>query len=137
MGLIAEVLFWSSVFLGTAGLLFCAVYALILFSDLTADHINPVELCELINRLVLPEYLGHVALTAVLLLKGLLIPAVLNLPLILFHTWRYRERKHLLDNTSIFNDVEKERPICVAKLAHHLLMFFIYLYFFIIALAAA
>lgn len=136
MGVISEVMFWSTVFLGTAGLLFCSVYALILFSDLTVDHINPIELCELVNRLVFPEYLGHIALTAIIVMKGLIIPAILNLPLVLFHIWRYRERKHLLDNTSIFNDVEKERSICQAKLVHHLLMFFIYLYFFIRALVA-
>lgn len=137
MGLIIEVLFWSTVFLSTAALLFCTVYALILFSDLTVDHINPIELCDLVNRLVLPEYLGHIGLTAIILLKGLFVPAILNMPLILFHLRRYQERKHLLDNTSIFNDVEKERSICQAKLVHHLVMFFIYLYFFIMALVAA
>lgn len=136
MGVISEVFFWSTVFLGTASLLFCSVYALILFADLTVDHINPIELCDLVNRLVVPEYLGHLALTLIIVVRGLFIPAILNVPLVLFHVWRYRERKHLLDNTSIFNDVEKERSICQAKLVHHLLMFFIYLYFFIMALVA-
>lgn len=134
MGVITEVTFWATVFLGTAGLLFCSVYALILFADLTVDHINPIELCELVNRLVIPEYIGHAVLMVVIFMKGLLIPAFMNIPLTLFHAWRYRERKHLLDNTAIFNEVEKERYICQIKLGHHLFMFFIYLYFFIMSL---
>lgn len=136
MGVITEVVFWATVFLGTASLLFCSVYALILYSDLTVDHINPIELCELVNRLVLPEYIGHIALSCIILLRGLVFPALLNVPMVLFHVWRYKERKHLLDNTSIFNDVEKERSICQLKLAYHLVMFFIYLYFFIVTLVA-
>lgn len=136
MGVIYEAAFWATVFVGTAGLLFCSVYALLLFSDLSVDHINPIELCELVNRLVVPEYVGHVALVLVVLSHGLLVAALLNVPLALFHAWRYKERSHLLDNTSIFNDVDKERKICQAKLAHHLFMFFVYLYFFIMALVA-
>lgn len=134
MGVIVEVAFWACVFLGTAALLFCSVYSLILFSDLTVDHINPIELCQLINRLILPEYIGHVALSVLILLRGLYIPALLNVPLILFHLWRYKERQHLLDNTSIFNDVSSERRISLAKLTTHLLLFFVYLYCFILAL---
>lgn len=136
MGIILQVFFWTTVFIGTAGLLFCSVYSLILFADLTVDHINPIELCELVNRLVLPEYLGHLALTMFLLLKQLYLPFVLNLPMLAFHIWRFREGKHLLDNTTIFNDVDRERRIAQAKLVYHLLMFFIYLYCFIIALVA-
>ncbi|CAN8074503.1 unnamed protein product [Agarophyton chilense] len=136
MGVITEVFFWATVFLGTAALLFCSVYALILFSDLTVDHINPIELCELVNRLVIPEYVGHILLTLLMIFRGYFIPALLNVPLVIFHAWRYKERRHLLDNTSIFNDVDKERNISQLKLAHHLLMFFIYLYFFILALVS-
>jgi len=50
-----EVGFWLSVFLGTSWLLFSMVYTLILFSDLMADIINPIELCERVNRFRWPE----------------------------------------------------------------------------------
>lgn len=134
MGVITEVLFWATVFLGTAGLLFCSVYALILFADLSVDHINPIELCELINRMIMPEYLGHAGLIILVFLKGFFLPVLLNIPLLLFHIHRYREKKHKLDNTAIFNDVERERYICQIKLVYHLFMFFVYLYFFILSL---
>lgn len=136
MGVVGEVSFWVFVFLATAGLLFCSVYSLILFSDLSVDHINPIELCELINRLVVPEYIGHAIVTTVLLLRGLYIPALLNVPLVAVHASRYKEQRHLLDNTAIFNDVKKERKFCEIKLVYHLFMFFVYLYYFIMALIA-
>lgn len=134
--MVVEVTFWSVVFLGTAALLFCCVYTLIMFADLTVDHINPIELCAQINQLVLPEYMGHFFVTAMLILRGYLFTAALNFPLIAFHLWRYKERKHLLDNTSIFNDVTREKHICEVKLAVHLVMFFVYLYLFIMRLVA-
>lgn len=134
MGVLTEVVFWSTVFLGTAALLFCSVYALILYSDLTVDHINPIELCALVNKLVLPEYIGHALLALLILLRGFFIPAMLNIPLAVFHFYRYKEKRHLLDNTSIFNTVDKERSISQYKLGYHLIMFFIYLYFFILTL---
>jgi len=137
MSIISEVLFWAITFLGTAMLLFCAVYALILFSDLQVDHINPIELCELINRLVVPEYAGHLVLTAIIFIRGFYLAALLNVPLLVFNAMRYKDKKHLLDNTSIFNDVSKERRISEVKLVYHLLLFFVYLYFFIVTLVAA
>jgi len=137
MSVIVEVLFWAAIFLGTAVLLFCSVYSLILFSDLTVDHINPIELCDLVNGLVIPEYAGHLALTLIIFARGFFVPALLNVPLIVFHAMRYKDKKHLLDNTSIFNDVGRERRICEIKLGYHLVLFLIYLYFFVITLIAA
>lgn len=137
MGVVTEVFFWSTVFLGTAALLFCSVYALILFADLSVDHINPIDLCELVNRLVVPEYTGHVILIVLLLARGYFIAAVLNLPMVLFHAWRYSERKHLLDSHSVFNDIEREQRVSQMKLAYHLLLFFVYLYMFIVSLVSS
>lgn len=134
--IVIEVLFWFTVFLGTSGLLFCSVYTLILFADLSVDHINPIELCDYINRLVLPEYVGHAALSCLIFLHGHIVVFLFNLPLILFHIRRYINRNHLLHSTSVFNDVEQERVIAQVKLGYHLIMFFVYLYLFIVMLIA-
>lgn len=136
MSLIVEITFWATIFLGTAALLFCSVYALVLYSDLRDDHVNPIELCATLNRLVLPEYLGHFYVTAMLLLRGYLFTTLLNLPLLAFHMQRYRTKCHLLDNTSIFSDANRETRVCEVKLGLHLLMFFIYLYLFIVKLVS-
>lgn len=136
MNVIFEIIFWFIVFLGTGGLLFCSVYTLILYADLTADHLNPIELCDYINRLVIPEYLGHASLSLLMLLRGYVSAALLNAPLIVFHLRRYSERKHLLQSTSIFNDVDRERTISQFKLIYHLVLFFVYLYYFVAMLIA-
>ena len=129
--MVVEVTFWATIFLGTAGLLFVSVYSLVLFSDLTVDHINPIELCSILNRLIIPEYVGHFYVTSMLILRGYLVTALFNAPLIAFNVKRYLQKRHLLDNTSIFNDVHREKRVYEFKLAIHLLLFFTYLYHFI------
>lgn len=136
MSLVVEITFWATVFLGTAGLLFCSVYSLILYSDLKADHINPIELCGIVNQLIIPEYIGHFYVTSMLILRGYFVTALLNVPLIAFHARRFTSNRHLLDNTSIFEDEPRERRVCEIKLGVHLLLFFIYLYLFILKLVS-
>lgn len=136
MSIIFEIIFWFLVFLGTGGLLFCSVYTLILFADLSVDHINPIDLCEYVNRLVFPEYAGHLLLTLFMLSRGYITAVLLNIPLILFHFKRYSQRKHHVESTSIFNELDKERKIAQIKLAFHLVLFFIYLYYFIAMLVS-
>lgn len=136
MSLVVEITFWATIFLGTAGLLFVSVYSLVLFSDLTVDHINPIELCSILNRLIIPEYIGHFYVTSMLVLRGYIFTALFNVPLIAFHARRFLAKQHLLDNTSIFSDVDKERRVCEVKLGVHLLLFFVYLYLFIVKLVS-
>lgn len=62
--------------------------------------------------------------------------AILNTPLLFFHMKRYTERKHHLQSVTIFNDVDRERTISQYKLGYHLLMFFVYLYYFVAMLIA-
>jgi protein cornichon len=131
LALTVDVTFWATLFLGTALLLFCMVYALVLYSDLSRDLVNPTELCDLLNRVVPWEYSGHVCLAGLLLLRGYFIAALTHAPLIAFHANRYSNRVHLLDNTQIFSDMPKERSVCGRKLAFYLLSFFLYLYLFI------
>ncbi|KAK0486156.1 cornichon protein-domain-containing protein, partial [Armillaria novae-zelandiae] len=42
-----------------AGLLFCMVFFIIMFSDLECDYINPIDLCNKLNQFVLPENIAH------------------------------------------------------------------------------
>lgn len=131
LGLAADIGFWVAVFVGTALLIFSMVYALVLYSDLARDHVNPTELCELLNRVVLLEYGGHAALALLLLSRAYVVAALLHVPLVAFHVHRFRDKRHLLDNTAIFSDMPRERRVCEYKLAFYLLSFFLYLFFFI------
>jgi protein cornichon len=131
LSLAADVSFWAALFLGTALLLFSMVYALVLYSDLSRDHVNPTELCELLNRVVLWEYGGHLFLACLLLLRGYFFTTATHLPLLAFHVQRVREKQYLLDNTQIFSDMPRERRVCEWKLGFYLLSFFLYLFLFI------
>ena len=126
--MIGEILFWLVVFGVTAGMLFMNVFTLILYSDLEADHINPVELCERVNGLVLPEYLGQLAVAAMLLLRGFWLAALLNVPILYWNGRRWLDGKHLLDNTSIFTYLPVAKRHSRVKLGFFLVMFFFYLY---------
>ncbi|KAK4523382.1 hypothetical protein GAYE_PCTG52G1277 [Galdieria yellowstonensis] len=134
MSILFEILYWIFVFMLTAALLFCAIYTLVLFSDLMIDHINPVELCDKVNFLIYPEFFVHVFLTLTLLAKGHWLIALLNLPLIAYNINRYRRKKHLLDNTRVFSIVGREQRICEVKMGFFLLTFFVYLYCFVMTM---
>jgi hypothetical protein len=69
-------------------LVFADVYFLALFSDLSTDHIGPLELCRHLNQFVLPEIIGHAVLTVSLLLFGTWWLFLLNVPLLAWHIYR-------------------------------------------------
>lgn len=126
-----EIFFWAFLFLGTAMLLFSMVYTLVMFGDLSRDHVNPIELCECVNRVVPFEYGGHVILASVILLRGYIFTFLTHVPLMVFHARRVQTKRHLLDNTQVFSDMPKERRISEAKLGFYIFSFFVELYQFI------
>merc|ERR1719295_878531 len=103
-----------------AFLIFFSIFHIIAFDELKTDYKNPIDQCNSLNPLVLPEYIMHV---------------FFNLPLIGYHVHRYLKRPvmsgpGLYDPTSIMNaDVLNK---CIRegwiKLAFYLLSFFYYLY---------
>ncbi|KAJ3575050.1 hypothetical protein NP233_g1341 [Leucocoprinus birnbaumii] len=104
-----------------AGLLFCMVFFIIMFSDLECDYINPIDLCNKLNQFVLPENLAHAFLTVLFLISGQWTAFFLNLPLVLWNA----------DKT--LGGHKKETFF---KLGFYLLSFFYYLYRMIVALIA-
>ena len=76
-------------------LVFADVYFLALFSDLTSDHIGPLELCRHLNVFILPEILGHAFLTLLMIFFGTWWLFLLNLPLIAWNLYRYPKKKGL------------------------------------------
>lgn len=74
------------------------------------------------------RFFVHIFLTVVLLAKGHWLIALLNVPLIAYNVNRYRQKKHLLDNTRVFSIVGREQRFCEIKMGFFLLTFFVYLY---------
>jgi len=119
-----------------AGLLFCMVFFIIMFSDLECDYINPIDLCNKLNQFVLPENAAHAFLTLLFLLSGQWISFLLNLPLVLFNANKIRSKAHWYDATEIFRSLSGHKQETFIKLGFYLLSFFYYLYRMIVALIA-
>ncbi|KAF5354641.1 hypothetical protein D9756_005430 [Leucocoprinus leucothites] len=111
-----------------AGLLFCMVFFIIMFSDLECDYINPIDLCNKLNQFVLPENLAHAFLAVLFLTSGQWTAFLLNLPLVLWNADKIRKKSHMYDATEIFRTLGGHKKETFFKLGFYLLSFFYYLY---------
>ncbi|XP_063901412.1 protein cornichon [Zophobas morio] len=127
-----------------AFLIFFSLFHVIAFDELKTDYKNPIDQCNSLNPLVVPEYLLHIFVNILFAAAGEWFSLLLNIPLIIYHINRYRTRPvmsglGIYDPTSIMNaDVltrcQREGWI---KLAFYLLSFFYYLYGMIYCLISA
>lgn len=118
-----------------AFLIFFAIFHVIAFDELKVDYKNPIDQCNSLNPLVLPEYIAHGIFNILFLLCGEFLSFIINLPLLVYHINRYRTRPvmsgyGLYDPTSIMNTdtLNKCQREGWIKLAFYLLSFFYYLY---------
>lgn len=128
----------------TAALIFFAIWHIIAFDELKTDYKNPIDQCNTLNPLVLPEYLIHAFFCVMFLCAAEWLTLGLNMPLLAYHIWRYMSRPvmsgpGLYDPTTIMNaDIlaycQKEGW---CKLAFYLLAFFYYLYGMIYVLVSS
>uniref|UniRef100_H9GND7 Cornichon family member 1 n=6 Tax=Episquamata TaxID=1329912 RepID=H9GND7_ANOCA len=128
----------------TAALIFFAIWHIIAFDELKTDYKNPIDQCNTLNPLVLPEYLIHAFFCVMFLCATEWLTLGLNMPLLAYHIWRYMSRPvmsgpGLYDPTTIMNaDIlaycQKEGW---CKLAFYLLSFFYYLYGMIYVLVSS
>uniref|UniRef100_A0A0B7BGZ1 Cornichon n=1 Tax=Arion vulgaris TaxID=1028688 RepID=A0A0B7BGZ1_9EUPU len=128
----------------TAVLLFLVIFHIIAFDELKTDYKNPIDQCNSLNPLVIPEYVIHIFFTVLFLFSVQLGAVLFNLPLIAYHIKRYLSRPvmsgmGLYDPTSIMNADELSRAQREgwAKLGFYLLSFFYYLYSMIYVLVSS
>lgn len=114
--------------------LFGQVHFTILYADLEADYINPIELCSKVNQLVMPEAALHGIVSLLMLLNGYWFVFLLNLPVLAYNLNKIYKKMQLLDATEIFRTLGKHKRESFMKIAFHLLMFFFYLYRMVMAL---
>ncbi|XP_060516672.1 protein cornichon isoform X2 [Cylas formicarius] len=127
-----------------AFLIFFSLFHVIAFDELKTDYKNPIDQCNSLNPLVLPEYILHIIFNVLFAIAGEWLSLCVNIPLIAYHINRYRTRPvmsgyGIYDPTSIMNaDVltrcQREGWI---KLAFYLLSFFYYLYGMIYSLISS
>jgi len=124
-----------------AFLIFFAIFHIIAFDELKTDYKNPIEQCQSLNPLVLPEYALHTFFNLLFLFTGEWFSLLLNAPLVAYHVHRYLTRPVMsgvgiydptsIMNTDVLNKCQREGWI---KLAFYLLSFFYYLYAMIYSL---
>lgn len=116
--------------------LFAQVHFTILYADLEADYINPIELCSKVNKLITPEACLHGFISLLFLLNGYWFVFLINAPLFAFNANKIYKKLQLLDATEIFRTLGKHKRESFLKLGFYLLMFFFYLYRMIMTLIA-
>ncbi|XP_051880923.1 protein cornichon homolog 4 [Pristis pectinata] len=122
------------------GLIFLAVYFIITLSDLECDYINARACCSKLNKWVLPELIGHSAVSVLMLVSMHWFILLLNLPVAAWNFHRYLSvpsgNVGVFDPTEIHNRglLKTHMKEAMIKLGFHLLCFFIYLYSMILAL---
>ncbi|CAG2063870.1 unnamed protein product [Timema podura] len=68
-----------------AFLIFFAIFHVIAFDELKTDYKNPIDQCNSLNPLVLPEYLLHLLFNLLFLFSGEWFSLCVNIPLIAYH----------------------------------------------------
>jgi len=118
-----------------AFLIFFAIYTIIAIDELKTDYKNPIDQCNSLNNLVLPEYACHLSFNLLFIVAMQWGSLIWNVPLIAYHVHRYVNRPvmsgpGLYDPTTIMNADELSRSMREGwvKLGFYLVSFFYYLY---------
>ncbi|XP_051062741.1 protein cornichon homolog 1-like [Phodopus roborovskii] len=116
----------------TAALIFFAIWHIIAFDELKTDYKNPIDQCNTLNPLVLPEYLIHAFFCVMFLCAAEWLTLGLNMPLLAYHIWRYMTRP-VMSGPGLYNPTTIMNADILAycqkegwcKLAFYLLAFFL------------
>ncbi|QCD91597.1 protein cornichon homolog 4-like [Vigna unguiculata] len=106
---------WLISFFLLIALLVLVTYQLMSLADLEFDYINPYDSSSRINKVVLPEFATQAALCLFYLVTQHWIMALFCAPYLLFNVRLYRQRRHLIDVTEIFNLLHWEKKQRLVK----------------------
>ncbi|CAK9301991.1 unnamed protein product [Gordionus sp. m RMFG-2023] len=108
---------------------------IIVFDELKNDFKNPIDQCKSLNPLILPEYILHAFMSFFLLIAGHWILFLLNIPIIGYNIFRYKNRPLMScpgihDPTNVLNSnyLKYAQIEGWSKLGFQIFVFFIYLY---------
>ncbi|XP_054168264.1 protein cornichon-like [Oppia nitens] len=116
-------------------LVFMSLNHIITIDDLKSDYKNPIDVCQRLNPLVLPEYVIHLVFTIGFLMSNQWFSLLINIPVIVYHVYRYDGRPvmsepGIYDPTCILNGQHLRRATVEGwtKLVFYLMTFFYYLF---------
>ena len=116
------------------GLLLAQLYFIIMYSDLEADYINPMELCETMDWALPIEAVVQAVITAAFLFTGEWLSLFFTAPVTIYNAYRYSQTKLKFDATTIFKTVRNYRIESIVKLIWYFVLFCYFLYSMIWAL---
>ncbi|KAK6920264.1 Cornichon [Dillenia turbinata] len=105
---IINLLGWLLSFVLLVIVLGIVVYQYICLMDLEFDYINPYDLAYRINQVVLPEFVTQAILCSLHLIAGHWLLFLMSLPYLYYNVKSYTNRKHLIDVTEVFNQLNRE-----------------------------
>lgn len=127
----ADLISWLISFFLLIALLVLVTYQLMCLADLEFDYINPYDSSRRINAVVLPEYITQAVLFCFYLVTRHWIMALVTAPFLLFNFRLYRQRRHLIDVTEIFNLLSWEKKHRLVKLFHLVFTLFLSVFWMI------
>ncbi|CAL5198050.1 unnamed protein product [Lathyrus oleraceus] len=127
----ADIFAWLFSFFTLIALIIIIIYQLMCLADLEFDYINPYDSASRINRVVFPEYIILAALFCFYIVTGHWIMALFCVPYIYYNVQLFRQRKHLVDVTEIFNMLSREKKQRLFKLFYLIFILFLSLFWLI------
>ncbi|KAK7406213.1 hypothetical protein VNO78_07833 [Psophocarpus tetragonolobus] len=127
----ADLLAWLISFFLLIALLVLVTYQLMCLADLEFDYINPYDSASRINMVIFPEFIIQAVLCFFYLITRHWVMTLFCVPY-LFHNIRlYRQRRHLVDVTEIFNLLTWEKKQRLVKLFYLVLTLFLSVFWMI------
>ncbi|OAY63278.1 Protein cornichon [Ananas comosus] len=123
-----ELILWILSFVSVISLIAMTAYQLICLSDLEFDYINPYDSSSRINSVVIPEYIVQGLLCTSFLLTWHWFPFLITAPVTYYHVKLFMNKKHLIDVTEIFRQLNGEKKQRLIKLGFYLSLFVIVIY---------
>lgn len=109
-------------------------YFLVMLGDLETDYINPIDLCNKLNPLVIPQMIIEAVIAGLFFITGHWKSFLIFLPLTLFNAYIVSNNQHVYDATEIFKTVGRNKRDSFIKLLFHVFVFFYLMLFTILAL---
>ncbi|PKU75328.1 protein cornichon homolog 4-like isoform X2 [Dendrobium catenatum] len=129
--MVGAVIAWLFGFFMLIGLLLLVIYQLVSLSDLEYDYINPYDLSSRINAVILPEFVLQGTLCLLFLVSGQWMLFLFSAPMLYYNVRLYLQRKHLMDVTEIFNQLNGEKMRRLVKLIYLVILLFISLFWMV------
>ncbi|KAH0455984.1 hypothetical protein IEQ34_013891 [Dendrobium chrysotoxum] len=129
--MVGAVIAWLFGFFMLIGLLLLVIYQLVSLSDLEYDYINPYDLSSRINAVILPEFVLQGTLCLLFLVSGQWMLFLFSVPMLYYNVRLYLQRKHLMDVTEIFNQLNGEKKRRLVKLIYLVILLFLSLFWMV------